>query len=118
MSNGFRYIKELLVQTHNFKMYNDYQILKNNNITVYSVKTDAFTIDKTDLEKVKNLLIFNSEIGSWRNSKTDNIIIPSHTFETKMNILMPIPQYETTNIKIEDEWNTDEICNAFIEKSV
>ena len=58
----------------------------------------------------------NNEIGSWRNSKTDNIIIPSHTFETKMNILMPSPQYETTKIKIEDEWNTDEICNAFIEK--
>ena len=49
MSNGFRYIKELLVQIHNFKMYNDANILKENGIWVYSVKTDSFTIKKSDL---------------------------------------------------------------------
>jgi len=114
MTNGFRYIKELLIQNHNIRMYNDYQILKNNGVSVYSVKTDAFTIDKTNLEKVKGLLTFTPEIGSWRNSKDENIIVPSHNFETKMNVLMPIPKYETNKIKIEDEWNTEEICDAFI----
>lgn len=115
MTNGFRYIKELLIQNHNIRMYNDYQILKNNGVSVYSVKTDAFIIDKTNLEKVKGLLTFTPEIGSWRNSKDEHIIIPSHKFETKMNVLMPIPKYETNKIKIEDEWNTEEICDAFIE---
>ena len=30
LTNGFRYIKELLMQRHNFKMHKDYKTLKNN----------------------------------------------------------------------------------------
>ena len=52
LSNGFTYIKELLLQYHNFKMYETYKTLTDNNIKVYSVKTDSFTIHKDDLDKV------------------------------------------------------------------
>ena len=38
LKNGFRYIKELLLQHHNFKMYRDYQTLTANGIDVFSVK--------------------------------------------------------------------------------
>ena len=46
MMNGFRYIKELLLQNHNFDMYESYEKLKANNINVYAVKSDAFHIAK------------------------------------------------------------------------
>ena len=38
LTNGFRYIKELLVQRHNLKMHTDYKTLKNNNINAHSDK--------------------------------------------------------------------------------
>ena len=55
LTNGFRYIKELLLQMHNFKMYSDYLTLKENDIDVYSVKTDAFTIGEDDVVKAQQL---------------------------------------------------------------
>ena len=59
LQNGFRYIKELVLQHHNYKIYYDIQNLNKNNIKVYSVKTDALTIHKNDIEKVKTLLHFS-----------------------------------------------------------
>ena len=44
LQNGFRYMKELLLQYHNFKMYQDYYKLRSNGVKVYSVKTDTFVI--------------------------------------------------------------------------
>ena len=53
LTNGFRYIKELLVQQHNIKMHKDYKTLKDNNINVHSVKTDAFIVDRKILTRLK-----------------------------------------------------------------
>ena len=50
--NGFRYIKDLLLQNHNFHMHDAYENLKEA-INVYVVKTDAFHIAKRDLKKTK-----------------------------------------------------------------
>ena len=66
LKNGFRYIKELLLQYHNFKMFTDYSTLKENGIDVFSVKSDAMTIRKTDLDKAKSLIAFSADIGGWR----------------------------------------------------
>ena len=46
LTNGFRYIKELLLQIHNYKMFSDYMELQKVGINVYSVKSDAFTSQK------------------------------------------------------------------------
>jgi hypothetical protein len=53
LTNGFRYIKELILQTRNFRMYQDFLKLQENRIPVYSVKTDAFTIKSSDVKKSK-----------------------------------------------------------------
>ena len=53
LQNGFRYIKELLLQYHNFKMYQDYYKLRSNGVDVCSVKTDAFVIKRCDEERTK-----------------------------------------------------------------
>ena len=57
LRNGYRYIKELLLQHHNFRVSKDFHKLILNNTNVYSVKTDAFVIDECNLEKAKNILI-------------------------------------------------------------
>ena len=51
LMNGFRLIKELLLQHHNFKMYETYETLKNAGVRVCSVKSDAFTIAVDEEEK-------------------------------------------------------------------
>ncbi len=38
LQQGFRYVKELLLQHHKFQMYCDYQTLMSNGIDVFSVK--------------------------------------------------------------------------------
>jgi hypothetical protein len=77
LQNGFRYIKELVLQHHNYKIYSDIEVLNKNNINVYSVKTDALTIHKNDVDKVKTLLKFSINRGGWIISKEDKIIFPS-----------------------------------------
>ena len=71
LENGFRYIKELLLQIHNFKMYEAYAKLTQAGITVYSVKTDAFIIDARNVSRVQELLDFNTNVGGWRVSKEE-----------------------------------------------
>jgi hypothetical protein len=56
LTNGFRFLKELLLQHHNFKMNSVYKMFGENKISLYSVKTDAFVIRKSDLEKAKGLI--------------------------------------------------------------
>ena len=73
LKNGFRYIKELLLQHHNFKMYSDYKKLIDNGIDVFSVKTDAFTIQKT-LKLLNRVFVFTMilEAGEVQKQRTLN----------------------------------------------
>ena len=113
LKNGFRYIKELLLQYHNFKMFNDFTTLKNNDINVFTVKSDALTIRKHDLDKAMDLIHFSSDIGGWRFSKTEDIKFPHDDFKTTKNveIKIEIPSFE--RIEIKDEYDTDELCDVF-----
>jgi len=82
LKNGFRYIKELVLQTHNSRMRKAYHLLKQEGIQVYSVKTDCFTIKAEDKNLAEYLLDFgavpvcptNGGMGCWRVSKTSDII--------------------------------------------
>ena len=49
LNSGFRYIKELLLQYHNYAMHEACEAMKTWNVPVYSVKSDAFTIHPHDL---------------------------------------------------------------------
>ena len=70
MTNGFRYIKELLTQHHNYHLHCCHKALLKNKINVATVRTDALTINKNDLEKAKTLLASTAGIGIWRVSGT------------------------------------------------
>ena len=64
LTNGFRYIKELLMQHHNYYMNECHETLVKNCIQVATVKSDALTISEGDLEKAKHLLNFKIGIGN------------------------------------------------------
>ena len=127
LTNGFMYIKELLLQYHKFKMYETYKTLTDNNIKVYSVKTDSFTIHKDDLDKVygytylrkwrEGLLKFGDEIGDWRLEEKHTITLPTQPYKYKFNELPEIPKIKNINIPIEDEWNAESICKKVIKQN-
>ena len=76
LRNGFRYVKELLLQSHNFKLMQAYDALAEANVKVTSVKTDCFTIPAKDEAKARELLTFDQGMGTWRVSKTQGIVFP------------------------------------------
>ena len=112
LMNGYRYIKELVLQNHNYAMNTAYETLLENNINVYSVKTDAFVIDMFNLKKAKELLKFSNAIGDWKwNSK---YIIAYKQFCKQVSLLPSITKYTNETGTVKDEWDTDEIINEHI----
>ena len=115
MTNGFRHIKELLLQNHNFDMYDSYEKLKANNINVYAVKSDAFHIAQKDVRKAKKVLNFGCEIGSWRveSNKVNHI---SQRYSWRHNEIPAIPVYKSEREDVEDEWDVQAICEKIIRR--
>ena len=66
LENGYVFINELLLQGHNFKMYDAYRKLKGADVNVISVKTDAFVIEPEHLDLAKSVLTFSDKIGEWQ----------------------------------------------------
>ena len=115
LMNGFRYIKELLLQNHNFHMYESYEKLKANNINVYAVKSDAFHIAKKDVRKAKKVLDFHTDIGGWRveKNKVEGIF---QRYSWRNNEIPKIPVYKSERDEVEDEWDTEAICQKIIRR--
>ncbi len=53
-----------------------YDLLAGAGVKVFSVKTDCFVIRVEDEAKARELLSFEQGIGTWRVSKTENLISP------------------------------------------
>ena len=115
LMNGCRYIHELLLQYHNHKIYTDAKILTDNNIKSYSIKTDAFTIDKSNIEIAKTLLKFSLNIGGWRISESKNIKVPLLPFKLNKNFEIKIPENLIINkINIVDEYEKKNYANILL----
>ncbi len=76
LRNGFRYIKELLIQGHNFMLMQAYDRLAEAGVKTFSVKADCFTIPVESDTKAREVLYYGQWIGSWRVSRRDDIIFP------------------------------------------
>ena len=120
LSNGFRYIKELLLQDHNYRVYEAYETLKENGIGVYSVKTDALTIKTDDVARAVKLLKVEEEkhkIGGWRVEKSKRVRLPTDDYKLKYNQLVDVPQLKNEKLNIEDEWDTETISKQIVESN-
>ena len=118
LHNGFRYIKEMLVQYHNFNLNKAYEKMIEKDIKVFTVKTDAFTVLKKDVEVVMTLLDFGDKIGKWRVSKTKGINLPISNFIKKEASEIKFSEYTNNHIDltIEEEYDTDKLCDIFESK--
>ena len=105
------------MQHHNFYMSRSCDLLKENGVDVYTVKTDALTIPQSQVERAKEALNWNEGIGSWRLNRTEDIKFPQENalLVLKENKKPEIAEPKTTPIELslEDEYNTDKLCEYF-----
>ncbi len=80
LRNGCRYIKELAMQGHYYKLMQAYDKLSESGVKIHSVKTDCFAIPAEREAKAREVLSFDQGIGSWRVSKTSDIIFRLRTY--------------------------------------
>ena len=115
MRNGFRYIKELLLQGHNNKLMQAYDLLTNpdHDVRVFSVKTDCFVIDAKNEAKARELLTFEQGIGTWRVSKTEDIIFPFNTLQVNEVTEIRVNNVSVNACPVINEWDVNELCDLF-----
>ena len=102
------------MQRHTLKMHKDYKTLKDNNINVHSVKTDACIIDRNNLDKAKTLIKFSTRRGGWRAEDNKQVSPPSDIYKIKANELSQIPTYNNAKIRPKDEYDTKSICEQIV----
>ncbi len=64
LNNSLRFIKELLLQHHNFYLSRCWRLLQESGVAVHTIKTDAFTIPICRMEDAEGLLKWEAGIGS------------------------------------------------------
>ena len=97
-----------------FKMHKDYKALKDNNINVHSVKTDAFIIDRKNIDKAKTLIKFSTKRGGWRAEDNKQVSLPSDIYKIQANELSEIPTYNIVKVHVKDEYDTKSICEQIV----
>ena len=60
--NGYN----LILYYYNYDINEVYNIFIRNGIKIYSIKINAFIIDKCNLDKIREVLKFRNEIGKWK----------------------------------------------------
>ena len=91
-------------------MHQDYNKLIEKEIKVYSVKTDAYTISQEDEEEARRILkTEQGEIGKWRISKEEGVIIPSVIYQQQANEEVGITTPANVELKIRDEYDMQDI---------
>ena len=115
LRNGFRFIKEMVLQEHNFKLMKAYDSLASAGVKMFSVKTDCFTIPAECETKARDVLAFDNGIGSWRVSKTDDIIFPFTMLQHEELTAIEFNHLITKELTIDDEWDVNELCDHFVE---
>ena len=67
-----------------------YDLLADVGVQVFSVKTDCFVLKAQDEAKARKLLTFDKGIGSWRVSKTEDLIFPFEELKVKESPDLPV----------------------------
>ena len=116
LRNGFRYIKEVLLQGHNHKLMQAYDLLADVGVQVFSVKTDCFVVKAQDEAKARELLTFDKGIGSWRVSKTEDLIFPFEELKVRESTDILLKNLTTHLLLMQNEWDVNEVCDLFEEK--
>ena len=63
-------MKECLMQYHNMLDNEAYKKIRQCGVDVFSIKTDAYVLRSSDLEKAHELIEFDNGFGTWRTMKS------------------------------------------------
>ncbi len=85
-----------------------YNKLINKGVKVYCIKTDAFYVDKSAVNVVKEMGIIGTEIGQYKISKK-KLCMPMTGFIKRYNELIPLCVQGFETVLINDEYDTEEI---------
>ena len=109
------------------RMHEAYKTLTDNNIKVYSVKTDCLTIHEDDVDKVygyrfcrvwrEGLLKVETDIGAWRLEEKKTTTLPTQFCTYKFNEVPKICNVKAT-VEVEDEWDTRPICEQIVKRTL
>ena len=111
----FQSYQGVVTTTSYFLMHQSCQTLIENDIQIYSVKTDALTVEKSDMSKANELFNFNDGLGSSNLSKENNIILPARQWNLVINHETEIKQLEIHHLDVPDEWDTKAVCKRIQE---
>ena len=89
--------------------------MKETDVKVYAVKTDAFHIAKKDVKKARKLVELGSEIGQWRVEKK-RVGYVQERYVWKHNEIARMPVYKNERLEVEDKWNVEKICKDIVRK--
>ena len=99
---------------HSLSMYEAYEKLMENKIKAYSVRTDAFVIDTSNVDEAKGLLDFHNDVGGWRVSKSnEDTILPTVEYNIIENEKVEIPVVICKECHVKDEYDTDNIIDEY-----
>ena len=86
---------------------------------VFSAKTDCFTVLVEQEDSTREISETSedqvSKIGSWRVSKRGDVTLPFETLQVKQLTTPKVAKAVRRNVPVQDEWNTDELCDLFSE---
>eukprot|EP00438_Fugacium_kawagutii_P036749 Skav205305 [mRNA] locus=scaffold3444:24630:27985:- [translate_table: standard] len=108
--DGFRLIKEMILQNHNFIMFEAYQKMKAEGVRVYSVKSDAFTIHKDDIDKVAGYKFGKRTVEGRRREAYMHINFPTDEYKYRYNEYIKVNKMKNETVRFEDEWDRENIC--------
>ena len=114
LMNGFRWIKEMLLQNHNHRMYKAYTALKEKGIEVYAVKTDAFHISKADIKKAKKGFDFSFRYRGLEGGKEQKCC--DHQLKNTFGNITNFQKYQSLQILLL-MWRMNGILKRFVIKS-
>ena len=76
--------------------------------------TDAFIIDRKNIDTAKTLIKFSTRRGGWRAEDNKQASPPSNIYKIKANELSEIPTYNNVKICPKDEYETKSICEQIV----
>jgi hypothetical protein len=113
LTEGFRYIKEMIYNLMNVKMYEMYKKCLKHKIKIVGIRTDALVTKNTllYLNKTKGFK-FSKELGGVK-FETDDTCVDKRMIQEE-NELCKLPKFnEVQTHKIKDEYDQKEINNVF-----
>jgi len=112
LTNGFRYIKEMIYNMMNMKMYELYKKCHKGGLKVIGIKTDCLVVQnsRSEIEQT-GYVDFADKFGGWKFEAGNDCV--NHRMGQDKNKLCELETTKVNEIEIKDEYDTSEFKKIF-----